>query len=80
MFVDPNGTIDTSEVPGMIGLINFVDTNPANYRAVFINRNGWLTIGRAITDDAKAHVDINGVMLLAKQSAAPTTLLSLIHI
>ena len=71
MFTDPNGVIDTESVPGMIALINFVDTNPANYRAVFINRKGWLTVGRAITDDAKAHVDINGVMLLAKQSAAP---------
>jgi hypothetical protein len=38
MFVDPNGSVATDAVSGMIALINFVDTNPANYRAVFINR------------------------------------------
>ncbi len=72
-FVDPNGTVSGTAVPGMIGLINFPDNNVANAKGVFVNRNGFVTVGRTIFDDAKAHVDINGVMLLEKQTSAPST-------
>lgn len=70
-FVDPNGTVSGTAVPGMIGLINFPDNNVANAKGVFINRKGWVTVGRQITDDATAHLDINGAMRLTPLSAAP---------
>lgn len=70
-FVDPSSTVASSSVPGMIGLINFVDTNPANYRALFLNRKGYVTLGREVTYDAKAHMDINGLMFLEPQTAEP---------
>lgn len=60
MFVDPNGTVATDEVPGLIGFINFVDTNPANYRGMFFNSEGRLTIGRAIDYVPVAELDVNG--------------------
>jgi hypothetical protein len=70
-FIDPNGTVGTNTLTGLIGLITLADGNPSNVKGVFINRKGWLTVGRAITDDAKAHVDINGAMLLAPLASAP---------
>ncbi len=71
-FVDPAGAVSGTQVPGLIGFVTFPDNNVANAKGVFINRKGYMTIGRQITDDALAHIDINGVMLLAKQTAAPS--------
>ena len=73
-FIDPNGTVSSNAVPGMIGLLTFKDTNAANYKGVFINSLGYVTVNRSISYNPKAAMDINGVMLLAPQSAAPGTL------
>ncbi len=59
-FVDPNDTVSATKVPGLIGFVTFPDNNVANAKGVFINRKGWVTIGRAIVDDAAQALDVNG--------------------
>lgn len=59
-FIDPNGSISAGSATGMIGLVSFSDSNPANVKGVFVNRKGWLTVGRTILDDALAELDVNG--------------------
>jgi len=73
MFVDPNGSVAPNAVSGLIGLINFVDTNPANYRGVFINRKGWITVGRDVTYDALAEIDVNGKVRASQYLAGQQT-------
>jgi hypothetical protein len=71
-FIDPNGSVGAGTTTGMIGLVTLDGAGASSAKGIYINRKGWLSVGLAITDDAKAHVDINGVMRLAKQTAAPT--------
>jgi polyisoprenoid-binding protein YceI len=73
-FIDPNGTVGAGIMSGSLVLGMFSDTDPTHAKTVSFNRKGWVTVGRTIFDDAKAHVDINGVMLLAPQNAAPANL------
>ena len=72
-FVDPNGSLAAGVVPPKINLLTFPDNNPLNPKLVSINRNGYLSIGYTLTDDAAAHLDINGAMKLAPLNAAPTS-------
>ena len=70
-FVDPNGSVGVGTTTGMIGLVTFSDTTPTNAKGVYVNRKGWVTIGRTILDDALSELDVNGdvnaSMYLARQ-------------
>jgi hypothetical protein len=58
--VDPNGTVDATHVPGMMGMITFTDVNQANYHGLLVNRNGYVSINRAFDYDATQALDVNG--------------------
>jgi hypothetical protein len=72
-FVDPNGSLTAGVVPTKISLTTFPTNDPLNPKNLTMNRNGYVSIGYAITDDAAAHLDINGAMKLAPLSTAPTS-------
>jgi len=61
-FIDPNGSVGVGTTTGMIALVTFSDTTPTNAKGVYINRNGWVTIGRTLVDDATAELDVNGTV------------------
>ena len=72
-FIDPNGSLGAGIVPAKISLTTFPTNDPLNPKNLTINRDGYVSIGYAITDDAAAHLDINGAMRLAPLATAPTS-------
>jgi len=72
-FIDPNGSLGGGIVPTKISLTTFPTNDPLNPKNLTMNRNGYVSIGYAITDDAAAHLDINGAMKLAPLNAAPAS-------
>lgn len=68
---DPNGTIANDQAPGQIEFFTNAGTNTApDIKGMVFDSAGQLAINRA---DARATADINGVMILEPQAAAPTT-------
>lgn len=72
-FIDPNGSLGAGIIPAKISLTTFPTNDPLNPKNLTVNRNGYVSIGYAITDDAAAHLDINGAMRLAPLATAPTS-------
>ena len=73
-MVDPYGSVGTSSVSGMIALSTFSDSNPAHYKGVIINSLGYVSINHLASDNLYCALNINGVMQLTPQTAAPSTL------
>jgi hypothetical protein len=72
-MVDPFGTVTATAVPGMIAFVLFPENDFNQAKLVSINRNGFISVGHGIAYDAKAAVDINGLLKLEPQGTAPAT-------
>jgi len=61
-MIDPNGIIVDSNdnVPGQIALVTFEDGDATTPQGLYVDRRGWITIGRASDEDAQAVLDVNG--------------------
>lgn len=68
---DPNGAIADDKAPGQIEFyVNAGSNSAPTIKGMIFNKDGQLGINRT---DARATIDINGVMQLEPQTAAPTT-------
>jgi hypothetical protein len=70
-MADPFGTLGPTAVPGMIALATFPVDDTAQAKITTLNRNGFLAVNRGLAYDAVAAVDINGLLRLEPQTAAP---------
>lgn len=69
--LDPNGTIANDQAPGQIEFYTNAGTNTApDVKGMIFDSAGQLGVNRA---DARSTVDINGVLTLEPQAAAPVT-------
>lgn len=69
--LDPNGTIADDQAPGQIEFYTNAGTNSApDVKGMIFDSAGQLGVNRG---DARSTVDINGVLTLEPQTAAPTT-------
>jgi hypothetical protein len=69
--LDPNGTIANDQAPGQIEFFTNAGTNTTpDLKGMVFDSAGQLAVNRT---SARATVDIEGVMLLEPQAAAPTT-------
>ena len=58
--VDPSGSVSSGIVPGTLLLATFNDGNPDNTKGVKINRNGFVTINKAVNYDTTSALDVEG--------------------
>ena len=69
--LDPNGSIADDQAPGQIEFFTNAGTNTTpDLKGMIFDSAGQLGVNRA---DARSTVDINGVLTLEPQAAAPTT-------
>jgi len=69
--LDPNGTIANDQAPGQIEFYTNAGTNTTpDVKGMIFDSAGQLGVNRA---DARSTVDINGVLTLEPQAAAPAT-------
>lgn len=69
--LDPNGTIANDQAPGQIEFFTNAGTNSSPVvKGMIFDSAGQLGVNRA---DARSTVDINGVLTLEPQAAAPAT-------
>ena len=69
--LDPNGTIANDQAPGQIEFYTNAGTNSTpDVKGMIFDSAGRLGVNRA---DARSTVDINGVLTLEPQAAAPAT-------
>lgn len=69
--LDPNGTIANDQAPGQIEFYTNAGTNSTpDVKGMIFDSAGQLGVNRA---DARSTVDINGVLTLEPQAAAPAT-------
>jgi hypothetical protein len=71
-LVDPNGTISTGNMPGLLALSTFDDGDGDNPHGIVIESNGWTSINRGI-NAAVSTFDNNGFMIIEPQTAAPAS-------
>lgn len=74
-LADLNQTISTGVVPGSIGLATFTDGNPANFKGMFVDSRGYVSVNNGLAQ-SQATLDINGFAKLAVLTAPPSVLVN----